>query len=212
MSFEPDDPFPRVELPYAQAQLHAERVDHWLGLDTRACEARIEPIAGQQLWTELPVRALLTPYTELRAMLERLAPARGQTVVDLGAAYGRLGFVMARHSPEARFVGYELAEERVLEGRSALARFGARNAALIAADLSATGFAPEPADFYFVYDYGTRAAIDKTLEDLRTIARAREIIVIGRGRASRDAIERGHPWLAGVHAPQHAGHWTLYRS
>ena len=54
---------------------------------------------------------------------------------------------------------------------------------MLVADLSALDFKPEPAQFYFIYDFGSREAIEKTLQDLRSIAALQPISVIGRGRS-----------------------------
>jgi protein-L-isoaspartate O-methyltransferase len=191
-------------------------VDAWLGLRTHAIEKQIAENPSlpedQQLWIGTSTRTFLTPYTEIREILHRLAPPSCATIVDLGAGYGRMGFVVGMHYPEARFVGYEYLEARVTEARNALARHGFKNIEMRQADLQAPGFSPASADFYFIYDYGTRQAIEKTLDDLREIARSRAITVIGRGRGSRDAIERRHPWLSGVVPPEHFSHYSIYRS
>lgn len=223
LRFDSADPFPLVvpEPAYADAKAHAEQADRWLGLDTAGVEAGLRPVEGQRLWVGLPVQTMLTPYTELRAMLARVAPAPGQTVVDLGAGYGRMGFVIARHFRHVRFTGYEFAGARVEHGAAALRRFVGgpgptlsppEDITLAEADLASPEFAPEEADFYFIYDYGTREAIEKTLQDLRGIAARRPITVIGRGRATRDAIERSHPWLSKVNAAEHCGNFSIYRS
>jgi hypothetical protein len=82
----------------------------------------------------------------------------------------------------------------------------------LCADLSDLAFRPLAAEFYFIYDYGTPRAISKTLEDLRVIAQRQAITVVGRGRSSRDAIEREQPWLSQVMKPEHHGHYSIYRS
>src|SRR5689334_14401499 len=96
LNFDPQNPFPLDDShTYAEAQEHSRRVDEWLGL-------RIEPIedhlrrsptkeSQHQLWIGLPIQSLLTPYSELRIILEKLHLKPGQSIVDLGAAYGRLG-------------------------------------------------------------------------------------------------------------------------
>ena len=219
LHFDPQNPYPLL-LPgvasYSEDQAHAAAVDHWLGLETGRIEAELAGHArraDQQLWIGLPVQAMLTPYTEFRAILDRLGPLPGQIIVDLGAGYGRMGFVIARHHPEVRFMGYEYVSERVRAGQDRLAASGAPGEIrLIEADLAAPDFSPVAADFYFLYDYGTGDAIEKTLEDLRRIALTRPITVVGRGRASRDRIERGQPWLSQVHPPEHCGHYSIYRS
>jgi hypothetical protein len=83
---------------------------------------------------------------------------------------------------------------------------------MIQADLNSPDFAPAPADIYFMYDFGSRDAIEKTLHDLREIAKTRPITVVGRGRSSRDAIELRHPWLSQVTQPLHTKNYSVYRS
>lgn len=172
------------------------------------------PHAGPavQNWIGLPVRTLLTPYTELRLLLERLKLQGGEFIVDLGAGYGRLAFVIGKHHPNVRFCGYELVTERVREGCRILESFAYSQVELKIQDLTETGFELPAADIYFLYDFGSRVAIEKTLQDLRTISIGRKIRVVGRGRASRDAIEHLHPWLSQVNSPQHFAHYSIYYS
>jgi hypothetical protein len=220
LAFDSEDLFPLIDgsVTYADAQSHAAEVDAWLGIATEDVEARLRSAAaevsiqGHQLWIGLPVKALQTPYTELRELLERLAPKAGETVIDLGAAYGRMGFVLDEHAPGVEFIGYEFVGARVREGQQSYDRHGLKNARLLEADLSHAEFHLPSAEYYFLYDYGNREAIDKTLEDLREIAQAKAITVVGRGRASRDAIERGAPWLSQVVLPEHFLHYSIYRS
>ncbi len=214
--FDPNNPFPLADgISYSDAQLHAEAVDSWLGLETGRIENELlkrHENVGQELWIGLPTRSLLTPYTEIRELLARLKPAAGATIVDLGAGYGRMGHVIGRHYPEVRFIGYEYVKERVLEARRCLAKFEYPLVEIQETDLASNDFEPTPADYYFLYDYGARSAVEKTLQDLRKIAKARSISVIARGRLSRDVVERQHPWLSGVLVPSHYPHYSIYRS
>ena len=219
---DPENLFPWVTdagASYAEAKTHSAWVDERLGIAVEATEAAIARrhagvlrAPGVQHWIGLPPETLLTPYTEFRALLERVRPAPGDTVVDLGAGYGRMGFVLHAHFPETRFWGYEVVAERVEEGRLALARHGCARAELFLQDLASPGFELPAARIYFLYDYGSREAIAGTLEDLKRIARTREILVIGRGRAARDAIEREHPWLSQVVPPEHGPNSSIYRT
>lgn len=215
IAFDPEDPFPLLALApehYPLAKRHAALADEWLGLRVSETEASLrDPSDGQQRWLGHDPAIFLTPYVELRAWLEELGPAAGDRIVDLGAGYGRLGFVMARHFPQCHFLGFELVPERVSEGTSALARFGAQGKLLVA-DLSDPSWRPPAAEIYFLYDYGTKAAIAKTLADLRELSQTKGIQVVGRGRAVRDLVEREHPWLGSVHLPRHHAHYSLYRS
>ena len=226
IDFDPKDPFPAVpqdQNTYAYEQQHAKEADEWLGFHIKEIEDEIterNPDAAkrarlsgnEERWVGLAPETLQTPYVEFRAILDLLKPKAGQTVVDLGAAYGRLGFVIARHYPGVKFVGYELLPERVLEGRRVLAAHGSADTLLLKADLSLPDFKPAQADFYFIYDFGSRGAIDKVLVDLKEISCTRAITVVGRGRAIRDAIEREQPWLSAVVKPIHYARFSIYQS
>lgn len=209
ISFHSEDPFPLLKANYPEEKKHSTLVDAWLSLDIAKIEEKISLYPGQEIWLDKGPDIFLTPYTEIRRMLELLQAERNSTVVDLGAAYGRMGFVLARHFSQVNFLGFELVRERVEEGNCALKDFGAKNCELIQADL--TKIEPPEADFYFIYDYGTREAIAKSIEDLKKIAKKRKITVVGRGRAARDEIERRQPWLTVV-APEHHGNFSFYRS
>lgn len=226
LAFHASEPYPLIGLDgvsYTEIQMHSEAVDRWLGLRVEeveynlskvGCRSRAPGSAGehQQLWFGLASRSLLTPYVEIRTLLAGLAPKSGSTVVDLGAGYGRMGFVVARHHPAVKFIGYEYVGERVNEARRCLAKLDRSSISMVHADLSAPGFSPEPADFYFMYDYGTQKAIEKTLHDLRRISKTRPITIIGRGRHCRMAIESRHYWLAKKNPLEPEGRATVYVS
>lgn len=226
LQFSSSQPFPYVsaaESLRADAKSHAQAVDNWLGLRTQQIESglaekgcRNPPPSSsgqhQELWFGLDVQDLLTPYIELRCLLEFLRPRHGQKIVDLGAAYGRMAFVIARHFPGVQFTGYEYVGERVTEGRLAFKRAGILDSCLEHVDLSAREFSPQRADFYFIYDYGTMKSVDKTLYDLKRMTEVQlgkaPPIIVARGRHCRSLIQSRHLWLEGVFE---LGRTTFYR-
>jgi len=215
--FDPTDPFPHwpdYGPPlYAAAKRHAAAADAWLGLRVEETEALLrDPQDGEERWIGRHSSIFLTPYIELRHWLAQLKPTAGDTIADLGAGYGRLGFVLARHFPAARFEGFELVPERARAGAEALARYPAPNAKLTQADIAAPGWTLPAAAVYFVYDFGSRESIARVLEKLRAAARDRGVRVVARGRGMRGQIERDHPWLGSVHEPIHGAHYSIYRS
>lgn len=228
VKFAARDPFPYLPLlafSKSEAQTHAAEADRWLTLRVDETErvlatggsrdpARETSRQHQQLWFGLEPRDLQTPYLEIRALLESVLPvSRPQVVVDLGAAYARMAFVIERHFPLARFQGFEYVGERVREARRALSRFGAQRSDVLHVDLTWPQFQIPQADLYFLYDYGTPAAIEKTLHDLKRIALERPITIVARGRVCRYSIESRHAfWLqpADPGAPERT--FTVYRS
>jgi hypothetical protein len=229
MQFNPADPFPLLSslaqpsATYQEMLAHSAAADAWLGLQIEKIESELS-VNGcrmsanlasgekQQLWIGLAPTSLQTPYPEIRDLIERLDLKSGSVIADLGAAYGRMGFVIGKCYPELSFIGYEYVGERVQEFKRCASKFKFPNVKLIHVDLSSPNFQPQAADVYFIYDYGSPKAIRKTLYDLQRIAKQRPITVIGRGRASRDAIEQEHPWLSQVETPEHFPRYSLYRS
>jgi precorrin-6B methylase 2 len=226
VKFERRDPFPYLpdgSFSKSEARAHAVEADLYLGLRIPEIESKLNqqgsktpaPDASgehQQLWFGLDPQDLLTPYLEIRTTLENLKLQGKKHVVDLGAAYGRMGFVIERNYPDLLFTGYEYVGERVVEAERALKRFGAKRASVEHADLTSSHFHLPDADVFFIYDYGTPKAIEKTLHDLRKQALKKEILIVARGRSCRYSIETRHRWLskADALAPERA--ITVYRS
>jgi SAM-dependent methyltransferase len=226
LQFHPNAPFP-ITAPgrhtKTEIAAHSSSVDEWLGMRVSAVETKLDregcrmppPNSSgemQRLWFGLDPQELLTPYIELRFVLEKIAPKRGQTVVDLGAAYGRMAFVLARHFPDVDFVGYEYVGERILEARRAFERIDSKRVRLDHSDIAAHDFAPADADFYFIYDYGSDKALMKTLYDLRQIAARRRISIVARGRRSRYLIESQHLWLTNSFPSESLSNASVYGS
>ena len=208
-----------LDQDYSGEKLHSDAVDRALGFEIPETERRVKARASRQasqyeaqLWEHLSPDVFQTPYSELYRILRELAPPPGSKVVDLGAGYGRMAFLVEAFFPAVTFTGYELSAERVKEAQRVFALQRLERSEMIEADLGAPRFLPADAQVYFLYDFGTRVAIEKCLGDLRKISRSHSIRVAARGRASRDAIERDHPWLSQVNVPKHFAHYSVYWS
>ena len=228
IEFDPADPFPLLSTDlhkpfgsysYAEAQVHSELVDRWLGFRIEKTERALQEEqsertdqVAQQFWIGLPFQSLQTPYCEIRGVLEFLGPRLGPTLVDLGSAYGRVGIVLNRHFAKIEFLGLEAMGPRVAEGNRILSQTGATLSCNVLADLGSINFQMPRAQTYFIYDFGSLRAIQNTLVRLREISVEQSITVVGRGRAVRDEIERHHPWLAYVVRPSHFAHVSFYHS
>jgi precorrin-6B methylase 2 len=143
-------------------------------------------------------------------MCHLLRPLPGETVVDLGAGYGRLGLVLAGHYPEVNFIGFEYVKERVTEGSRILEIYQCQRASLIQQDLTDEKFSLPLADYYLIYDYGTVAHIRQTLKKLEELSSRKKFKVIGRGKGTRSLIQYEHPWLADVFDPIHRENFSIY--
>lgn len=229
IKMDPQDPFPFFEegvLSYSHEKEHSAQVDSWLGFQIEPIEAKIlsnsiydvqNSAHGflHEYWRGLPIGSLQTPYTEIKTILTKLKLRENETVVDLGAAYGRMAHVIGRDFPLVNFCGYEVVHERLDEGLRVLSLQSylvPHRLTLLKGDLSSIDFQLPAATVYFLYDFGSPKAIKKTIEDLKLVARTQPIRLVARGRSARQIIERENPWLTLINPPQHFSRYTIYSS
>jgi len=229
-------PLPRQDsYSYSEAKLFSQQLDLDLGFQVESVEKTILENHPRTPWAGLDPQALQTPYPEIRMMLSRLDLQPGQTIVDLGAAYGRMGLVVAGFHPEVQFIGYEVSVDRAREGnrvyelvrsalqngaadfptinqKTTLSTFDSRWIELRCEDISHTDWSLPDAEVYFIYDFGDLESIVRVIDLLKKRARQQPITVVGRGRRTRDHIERHEPWLSQVQPPEHCGNFSIYRS
>jgi hypothetical protein len=217
--FDPTDPFPFVPTySYEDSKRHAEQADAWLGFRVDEVERAIKESTRisvkqdeikQEFWVGLDLQSLQTPYLELRTAIETLGSKPGDKIVELGSGYSRLAHVLKRHAKGAHYIGFELVEQRVNEARRVLGDY--QNAQIVLADLADGQFKPPEANVFFIYDFGSQQAIRKVLADLKALAKRHSFQVVGRGRATRQIIEREEPWLSQVFAPKHFPNFSIYK-
>lgn len=166
---------------------------------------------GVQTWVGLNIETLQTPYCDILRILQILKLRPYQEVIDLGAAFGRLGVVIGGIYPKNSFTGYEFVKERVNEGNRIFQKFKMANAKLIAADLGDTKFHLPLADIYFIYDFGQIEHIQKTLREIETLSMRRPLRVVVRGKWSQDIIERQFPSFELLYEGQLEKPFQIYR-
>lgn len=207
------------QLDYASAKIHSKGLDDRLGLNCDQIEDILFEankdslfLQGQEFWYGLEIQSLQTPYSEILEMINFLKPKKGDTWLDLGAGYGRMGITLGFIEPEVHFLGYEYVQARVDEGNRVFKNWGLSNAALKQADISENEFHLDHAELYFLYDFGSKDDIYKVLEKLRIIAQSRPIQVVARGRGVRSWIFMDCPWLCEIQSPVQFKNWTFFRS
>lgn len=192
---------------------HANMVDRILGFRTKyieemlVAEARgFEPEGshetwgpslheGIQTWVGLDLQTLQTPYSECLRILQLLKIRPYQHLIDLGAAYGRMGVVIGGLYLKNSFAGYEYVRARVEEGNRIYRELGFHRCQLKEQDLFDPDFDLPEADIYFIYDYGQVEHIEHTLTQLRKISQKRPVKLVVRGRFTKRIIAHSHPWL-----------------
>lgn len=150
---------------------------------------------GVQTWVGLDHQTLQTPYSELLRILQLLKIKPYQHVVDLGAAYGRMGVVIGGLYLKNSFQGFEYVKGRVDEGNRVYKELGLRRSELITQDLFAKDFELPEADIYFIYDYGQVEHIEYTLKQIEAMAYKRPVKVVVRGKFTKRIIADRHPFL-----------------
>lgn len=150
---------------------------------------------GVQTWVGLDLQTLQTPYSECLRILQLLKIKPYQHVIDLGAAYGRMGVVIGGLYIKNLFTGYEYVKARVEEGNRIYREMGFARCQLMEQDLFDPEFELPEADIYFIYDYGQVEHINHTLMQIQAVARKRPVKVVVRGKFTKRIIADSHLWL-----------------
>lgn len=150
---------------------------------------------GVQTWVGLDLQTLQTPYSECLRILQLLKIKPYQHVIDLGAAYGRMGIIIGGLYIKNSFIGYEYVKARVDEGNRIFKELGFARSQLIEQDLFDSQFELPEADIYFIYDYGQVEHIDHTLKQIHAISAKRPVKVVVRGKFTKSIISEKHEWL-----------------
>jgi precorrin-6B methylase 2 len=182
---------------------HSELIDKILGFRMRYVEemlqaeaAGFDPDAGAvQTWMGLDLQVLQTPYSQILRILQLLKLKPSQHVVDLGAAYGRMGIVIGGRYIKSFFTGYEFVKARADEGNRIFKELDFNRCRLVTQDLAHRAFSLPEADIYFIYDYGQVEHIDRTLRQLEEMSHRRPVKVVVRGRFTKEIIAHAHHWL-----------------
>lgn len=192
---------------------HAEILDKILGFRTKYIEEMLIAEArgfdpegshetwgpsmhqGVQTWVGLDISTLQTPYADCLRILALLKIRPYQHIIDLGAAYGRMGIVIGGLFIKNSFTGYEYVKSRVEEGNRIYKELGFERSELIHQDLFNADFKLPQADIYFIYDYGQVEHIDHTLKQIKDIAHKRPVKVVVRGKFTKQIISSHHAWM-----------------
>lgn len=150
---------------------------------------------GVQTWVGLDLQTLQTPYSELLRIFQLLKIKPYQHVIDLGAAYGRMGVILGGLFIKNSFTGFEYVKSRVDEGNRIYRELGFKKCQLLEQDLFDPAFELPEADVYFIYDYGQVEHINHTLKQIEAIAHKRPLKIVVRGKFTRRIIEDKHPWM-----------------
>lgn len=152
-------------------------------------------------------------YSTILLALRYLRIPKGARFIDLGAGFGRVGFIVGLLRPDVIFSGYEIVPERVDAVNAAIQDFGLeKSVKFFAQDLSKTDFVIPDADIYYMYDPFSVETYKHVLTQLSVIATRKKINIITSGetrQVMQELSQRGR-WSP----PQifESGHFCLFRS
>lgn len=165
---------------------------------------------GVQTWVGLDLQTLQTPYSECLRILQLLKIKPYQHVIDLGAAYGRMGIIIGGLYIKNIFTGFEYVKARVDEGNRVFEELGFQRSVLHEQDLFDPLFELPEADIYFIYDYGQVEHIDHTLKQIRAISQKRPVKVVVRGKFTKRIIADKHEWMDVLYEGRNEELFTIY--
>lgn len=136
---------------------------------------------GTQTWIGLHPQVLQTPYNNILACLSKLKDISVNTIVDIGAGYGRVGLVMNSVFPESTFIGYEIINKREREGNRIFEKLGMDNCEIRNQNVLEDGFDIPDAEVYFIYDFSEKEDLCQILDKLVKKAKKKKFYLITHG-------------------------------
>lgn len=140
-----------------------------------------------------------TSYHFFHRLITQIPLNSGDTVVDMGMGFGRLGFVIGATRPELNFKGYEIVSERVIEANRVHQLMGLPpSIEFLHQDLADPNFKLPDAKLYWAYNPVSAQTGNKLWLDLIKKAKAgKEFYFVGSmnfsGVEIHDLIEKHFP-------------------
>lgn len=136
---------------------------------------------GCEAWIGLDPGALQTPYSEIYRAFSFLKDQKVERIVDIGAGYGRVAFVMNAIFKDCEFIGYEIVKKRQVEGQRVFDHMLFDKSSLVNENVLTGEFELPEADVYFIYDFSESGDLDMILKHLDKMRERREFFLIAKG-------------------------------
>lgn len=121
---------------------------------------------ASQTWIGLHPQALQTPYNDIFEVFSLLKNESINSIIDIGAGYGRIGIVMNAIFPNASFLGYEILKIRASEGNRIFKKWNLDNCLIENKNVLEDAFIIPEANIYFIYDFSEQEDINIILKKL----------------------------------------------
>ena len=167
---------------------------------------------GTQAWIGLHPQVLQTPYPEIIDFMSILESISPQKICDIGAGYGRVGFVTNAMFPECEFLGYEVVAERAKEANRVFEQYGLHQCQVLQENILDGEISLPEADLYFIYDFSDPADLRRLLDKFDEMWFERNFFLVARGKGIRGIIQHKYPKFHAVNNPIHRENWSMYSS
>lgn len=167
---------------------------------------------GTQTWIGLHPDVLQTPYSEILQFLNCFRNTDPKTIVDFGAAYGRMGLVTNALFPNSQFIGYEILDVRANEAQRVFELLDLRNCKMRNENILEDSFEVPDADIYFIYDFSYADDLNIILKKLSKKFETEKFFLVAKGEFVLSLIQSKFPefWVNNEIARHHL--WSIYSS
>ncbi len=152
--------------------------------------SRKQHYEGTQTWIGLHPQVLQTPYSDIHHCLSLLLGKEINSIVDIGAGYGRVGIVAKSLFPEVEFLGFEIIKKRSIEGNRIFKKFGLDDCSISNENVLSEDFQLPLAQVYFIYDFSEAEDICLILDQLKKRYESSKYFLITKGDRVDSMIER----------------------
>jgi precorrin-6B methylase 2 len=138
---------------------------------------------GSQTWIGLHPQTLQTSYNDIYKILSYLIPRKINKIVDIGAAYGRVGLVAKSLFPQVEFIGFEIVKKRAVEANRIYEKLSLDQCKVYESNVLCQEFKIPNADVYFIYDFSIKEDISYVLAKIIKKKKGHYYLVIKGERA-----------------------------
>lgn len=143
-----------------------------------------------------------THYSLLMDVFNYLLPKDGESIIDVGSGFGRVGLFIGLCFPKVQYLGLELVAERVECSNKAAVRNNFKNISFKEQDLLLPEYALPTADYYYFYDPLELEGLQKVSLDLKnqSVLNQRKLKIIALSGYDEGLITHfnNQDWLQGI--------------
>lgn len=214
---------------YKSERQHSKDLDKFLGFKIQKIEQKLlqkfraydkildesnrkKHFQGTQTWIGLNPQILQTPYSEISHFLSYFVKYKPKKIIDLGAAYGRIGLVMNAIIPDSTFIGYEILDVRFKEAKRMIKYLSLDNCEMRNENILDKNFKLPKADVYFIYDFSDSIGLHIILSRLAKKISKERFFIVAKGDGVRTIIQLKFPEFWSTHGVIHKKNWSIYSS